>query len=73
MDNNKQGKTIARSGWYVALTILMCFIFLPLGIFMLFCIYYGGADSNESPETTSRTVKSDNILKPEWRDVSDKR
>ena len=46
MSNDKQGKTMARSGWYIALTILMCFIFLPLGLIMLLCIYFGG-DENE--------------------------
>ena len=42
MSDNKRGETIARSGWYITLTILMCFIFLPLGIIMLLCIYFGG-------------------------------
>ena len=46
MSDNKQGKTMARSGWFYSLTFAMCFIFLPLGIIMLLCIYFGG-DENE--------------------------
>ena len=47
MSDNKQGKTMARSGWYIALTTLMCFIFLPLGIIMLLCIYFGGDEDGK--------------------------
>ena len=46
MSDNKHGKTMARSWWYVTLAVTMCFIFLPLGIIMLLCIYFGG-DENE--------------------------
>ena len=47
MSDNKQGKTIARSWWFYSLTFVMCLIFLPLGIFMLFCIYYGGDEDGK--------------------------
>lgn len=47
MSDNKKSKTMARSWWYIALTILMCFIFLPLGIIMLLCIYFGGDEDGK--------------------------
>lgn len=47
MSDKKKDKPMAQTWWYITLTIITLFVFFPLGLFMVFCIYFSGKDKDE--------------------------
>lgn len=47
MSNKKDEKPMAQTWWYITLTIITLFVFFPLGLFMMFCIYFSGKKEDD--------------------------